>query len=115
MILNLQCDACGESADYTIDDSAEDIPLAMPCEHCASIIYIHQESFIIQKLKHTENASQVLKNGTIVIIDNSDHVWHNEIGLVCDHKPKFYRLEVLGKKIWVPEEWVKENVTDNAD
>jgi hypothetical protein len=52
---------------------------------------------------------QVLEEGTVVIIDHEDHVWHNEIAVICGVKHKFYRLEFGGRKTWVPCEWVKEH------
>lgn len=51
------------------------------------------------------------KIGESVVLNNEDHVWHGEIALVRDSKPGFYRLELNGKLLWVPQLWVKEYET----
>jgi hypothetical protein len=49
----------------------------------------------------------VLEEGESVIIANEEHPWSGQIALICGLKHKFVRVELLGKKIWVPSEWVK--------
>ena len=51
--------------------------------------------------------------GESVIFYNHDHVWHNELALVRDTKVGFVRLELLGKLIWVPSDWVHRYDADN--
>jgi hypothetical protein len=49
----------------------------------------------------------VLENGEIVQLINDEHPWNNEIGLICGKKHKHYQLEIRGKRLWVPEGWVR--------
>jgi len=51
----------------------------------------------------------VLEKGTVVRLINKQHVWYNEIGVIRLVKPNFYRLELHGKLIWVPQDWVIED------
>ena len=49
----------------------------------------------------------VLEEGTVVLFDNKDHVWHGEVAVIRAVKHKFYRIELLGRHTLVPHEWVK--------
>ncbi len=46
-------------------------------------------------------------NRMLVRVNNRDHVWHNQIALVVDKKPTgFYRVELLGRRVLMPKEWL---------
>lgn len=49
----------------------------------------------------------VLEEGTVVLFDNRDHVWHGEVAVIRAVKHKFYKIELLGRHTLVPHEWVK--------
>lgn len=99
------CPNCG---DY--DEALTGIDVII-CPRCGYVIPTTTEHVSIGwKLNQPDNkpVPEVLEKGTVVKLDNADHVWHDEIALICDSKHKFYRLELNGSKIWVPCEWVKK-------
>ncbi len=102
----LTCDACGSDQEFRILENY------LFCQRCGHSIPVTMENvYIGEKLKEDQqsSSSQVLKEGAVVIIDHTDHVWHNEIAIICGVKHKFYRLEFGGRRIWVPCGWVKEH------
>lgn len=58
---------------------------------------------------------EVLKKGDTVRIINTEHVWYDQIGLICDVKNLFYRIEIFGNKTWIPQHWVKIDEPDDAN
>jgi len=81
-----------------------------------------------------------LANGSLVKINNREHVWHNEVAIIRDCKEcgavvptiftveevtsgevsgeeliepyellakRFYRIELFGRLIWIPEHWLQ--------
>lgn len=62
-----------------------------------------------------QHVSEVLKIGDVVQITNTEHVWCNEFAVICDVKPLFYRIEVMGRKMWVPQHWVKINEPNDTN
>lgn len=110
-MMTLQCEHCGSEQEPTGDGGS------FVCRVCLQLNHIPTETCAIEiKLEETQPAAaQVLEKGTLVKLDNQDHVWHGEFALICGHKHGFYRLELLGKRLWVPREWVKyePNESDN--
>lgn len=110
MMLRLRCDGCGLVAQYDATFIISRGHESVPCDGCnASIPIAVETAYLEEKLKEPPPLhQQVFENGTLVVFNNDDHVWHGEIALICDWKPHFYRLEVRGKKIWVPMTWVNK-------
>jgi len=78
-------------------------------------------------------------NGSLVKINNREHVWHDEIAIIRDHnelvepqqgsvqiteageKPFepmtrfFYRIEILGRLTWVPGHWLLPTEDDESN
>ena len=53
-----------------------------------------------------------IKIGMLVRIYNQEHIWHGEIGIIRAINNEFYRVELLGKLVWMPSHWlvkVEEN------
>ena len=50
--------------------------------------------------------------GTVVKICNHGHVWHGEIAIVRDIKIGFYRVELLGRLVWIPTHWAVKHEPD---
>jgi len=57
----------------------------------------------------SEEIPKVFEIGEEVLFANREHPWYNKLGIICERKHKQYRIEINGKKLWVPNEWVKEN------
>jgi hypothetical protein len=52
--------------------------------------------------------------GALVKICNHEHIWHGQIGIVRNVKDiKFYRVELLGKLVWMPQHWLTVIEDDN--
>ena len=110
-VIYLTCEACGYEGNYEHSAVESDQGYSwVICDRCTYHITLATETITIgEKLQRREGQPvEVLKEGDVVRLDNPDHVWHNEIAIICGRKPKFYRLEINGKRIWVPKEWVKE-------
>ncbi len=58
---------------------------------------------------------EVLKIGDVVQITNAEHVWYGEFAVIRDIKPQFCKIEIFGKKTWIPQHWVQINEPDNTD
>lgn len=105
--MNDTCLGCGFTGEFIIAGTD-----TLVCPRCYWNLPVTVEEFRIggklEQIDSTQHA-KVLKEGTVVKIDHRDHVWHNEIAVVCGIKHKFYRLEFRGKKTWVPFEWVQEH------
>ena len=97
------CDLC-----WQLEDPPGDHTDTFKCPLCGRAVPFAEEThYIGEKLKQ-EAPVEVLEEGTVVKVDNADHVWHGEIALICGIKHKFYRLDLLGRKTWVPQSWVKQ-------
>lgn len=47
------------------------------------------------------------ETGALVRIQNHEHIWHEQIGIVRDIRDNgFYRVELLGKLVWMPKHWL---------
>lgn len=100
--MQIECPLCGVLGEFDIDSNV--------CYYCGNNIQITIEESIIENKPNlclTESLP-VLENGTSVEVTNEEHPWFGEIGLICDKKPKFYRIEIMGSKVWFPVDWVKE-------
>jgi hypothetical protein len=93
---------------YEIDESY------IYCDNCGAKIHLDTEK-IIPGIPREKNFSQVLSNGRIVIIAVEEHPWSGEIAIIRSWKPGFYRLELHGELVWMPEEWVKSHELDDSD
>lgn len=81
------------------------------CPECYNII-----ANVILAENNVENKFlEVLKIGDVVQVTNEDHVWYNEFAIIRGIKPHFYRIEIRGKKTWVPQDWVKINEPDDTN
>jgi hypothetical protein len=49
-----------------------------------------------------------VKIGMLVRIYNQEHIWHNEIGIICETGSIFSRIELRGKLVWLPNHWLIE-------
>ena len=49
--------------------------------------------------------TSTVKVGMLVRVYNQEHIWHNEIGIVRDIRGVFFRVEILGKLVWMPKHW----------
>jgi hypothetical protein len=81
------------------------------CYYCGNSFSLVIESTVKIQEKEEINLRPilpVLKEGEVVQLTNEQHPWNKELGLICDRKHKYYRLEIRGKKIWIPEHWVGE-------
>lgn len=111
------CPSCGTRNNYDIENfifSAFDSHvICKNCQHEIPINNISENEY--RKETNGEECRTVLENGTIITITNSDHVWYGQIGIICGSKHKHYRIEVLGKRVWMPTDWVKTNESDNID
>lgn len=104
----LKCPHCGSVNDYELSEVIFDLAESyINCYNCIKTITFITEIITINDGK-TYPTPPVLRNGTIVVIINEEHIWSGEIALICGIKHKHYRIELLGKKIWVPFEWVKQ-------
>lgn len=82
------------------------------CKFCG---YQFKAGFLAEDITNPQSFA-VLKIGDIVKIVNSEHVWYNQIALICDVKPLFYRIEIFGQKVWMPQHWVgKIDESNNID
>lgn len=79
------------------------------CPICGYFIYFESVGGHKSRSVPAPPPAEVLKVGDVVKIDNLSHPWHEEIALICAMKDKFYRLELNGKKLWVPFSWVKKH------
>ncbi len=108
----LKCHSCGYTAAYSINDIENQVlesitEIYVRCKGCDHTIPIDTRWGLPQTPLIQQ--AEVLEEGDTVVITNQEHVWFNEIGLVCDCKTNFVRLEVNGKRIWMPTHWVKKH------
>ena len=109
-MLTLKCSNCGNTDDYDLSEVNFDVAEShVNCHNCVATIIFLAEGIIIENIGRTCSAQivPVLENGRSVSIINEEHPWNGEIALICDSKHKHYRIEIFGKKIWVPSEWVR--------
>ena len=51
--------------------------------------------------------STTYKYGSLVKINNREHVWHDEIAIIRGRKDNgFYKVELLGKVVTIPPHWL---------
>ncbi len=72
------------------------------CWECAS--GVDYQGLVPIRVTHD---APVLEEGTVVRLDNRDHVWHGEVAVIRAVRHKFYKIELLGLHTLVPHEWVK--------
>ena len=110
MLVNLTCPHCSTTEDYDLSEVYLDGAFILCCR-CFGTIAISTEWVQIEnknkKDANFEQISPILEKGESVIIINEEHVWKNQIALVCNTKHKFTRIELLGNKIWIPNEWIQ--------
>jgi hypothetical protein len=108
---NVICPHCGNSVGWEFVDL--DMKLGpINCHHCNKAFTLVPDGTITVEdtgRVNLEGTLPVLEKGETVLLNNEEHPWHNEIALICDKKHKHYRLEIRGKRLWVPENWVKIN------
>lgn len=111
-MINLTCNNCGcvcsyEWADLIVDEKTSHFL----CQNCFANIALTTESIWRDNCVAT---IPVLEKGTLVRIDNAEHVWHGGIGIISNKKYGHYRLEINGANLWVPAHWVKELELSNS-
>lgn len=111
---SITCPHCGGKIGWEfiqVDHIGEDAWNNGPyhCYHCDRPFTLVEENAVINANKNLPTVLPVLENGELVRLINEEHPWNNEIGLICDKKHKFYRLEIRGERLWVPEDWVRKN------
>lgn len=110
MLTELTCPHCNTTEKYDFSEVYLDGPFVLCCK-CFGTITIPTESVQIEnKDKESQALEQtlpVLEKGESVVIVNEEHPWSGQIALVDNIKHKFTRIELLGKKIWVPTEWIQ--------
>lgn len=121
-MLDVLCHNCGHRGFYSPDEvHSDDVEgkagSFIDCDICGESIPLTTEYLIENNITNEQitESLPVLKEGTVVVIDNAEHPLHNQIGIICDKKHKHYRVELEQKKIWVPEHWVKYNEHDGTD
>jgi len=110
MQINLKCPHCSITEDYDVSEVFVNEAFVLCCK-CYSIIPVSMEWVQIEEgssTKLTSGQVSPFKNGESVIIDNAEHPWYSQIALVCGNKHKFVRIELFGKRIWMPNEWIKQ-------
>ena len=78
------------------------------CAICLTEIKKQIEQVFINICMSVKEERSDLEIGDSIIIINKQHPWNEEIGLVCDKRHKFIRIELHGDKIWIPNEWAKK-------
>lgn len=78
------------------------------CPICNQVVNKSIESTIINQNATSETQISSLPLGESVIIVNEEHPYHNEIALICAKKHLHVRIELHGKRIWMPNDWVKK-------
>lgn len=110
MQATLKCPHCDHTEVYDLSEVYLDGSFVLCCK-CFGTISIPTEWVQIEDKNDRRTTSEqilpVLEEGESVIIINEEHPWNGQIALVCGTKHKFTRVEVLGRKIWIPNEWVK--------
>lgn len=103
MKVQLLCKICGSIEQHDLSE----IPIR--CPNCLSSINPVVASVVLgEKLKQVDQTpTAVLEKGSLVVLDNQNHVWNGSIALICEVQHKFYRIELHGTRILVPQEWVK--------
>ena len=108
--MNITCPHCKETGNYYVSEMYENNAILL-CYKCFGTIVgtteQAQANFRIENTYKRDTCLQVLKKGESVVIINEEHPWKNQIAIICGIKHKFTRIELLGKKIWVPNEWTK--------
>ena len=113
MLANLTCPTCGHTEEYSSSDTLidEEEGAFVMCCMCYGTIPLPTEWVQVENKSkgktHSETTRPVLEEGESVIIVNEEHPWSGQIALVCGFKYKHVRIELLGKKIWVPDEWIQ--------
>lgn len=118
-MFKIMCDACGYEGRYIPEEIRTDDTLEsfVTCNLCEANITIPSEYLVENRIDQDtlEEILPVLKEGEVVLIDNKEHPLNNQIGLICERKHKHYRVEIQGKKIWMPEHWVKSHELDKLN
>lgn len=108
MMFEVYCVYCGTNNYFDPQTIINKQHIRVICSLCGNPIHVSATSVTEYNAEiNTKPILPVLEEGTIVEITNREHVWYGEIGLICDRKHKHYRIEVFGRKVWMPEHWVK--------
>lgn len=112
----LKCPHCGFVGNYDISEVITDLAESyINCYNCIETITLITEGVVIENTNErtcSETILPVLEEGDTVVIINEEHPWNGEIALICGTKHRHYRIELHGKKVWVPFEWVES--TDDS-
>lgn len=106
----LKCPHCNHTVDYDVSEIKNDSHgTFVECRICTKIFDILTEMAVIENKEktHSKAPSSVLEKGRIVVIVNEEHPWYNDFAIIREIKHKHYRIELHGKKLWVPFEWVR--------
>jgi len=95
------CPRCQSPTTISEDDQQGDW-LQVTCHNCGFESAIHNN-----QMNNSILNPPVFENGVLIVVINKEHVWYNQIGLVCGTKHLHTRIEVLGHTVWVPSTWIK--------
>lgn len=113
MLTELTCPHCDAAEEYDLSEVYLDTwgNTFVLCCKCFGTITIPTEQVQIEDkgggITTFEQALPVLKIGESVVVINKEHPWNRQIAIVNGVKHKFTRIELLGNKTWVPNEWIQ--------
>ena len=109
MIRKIKCQICENETE--IDSSHIILNTKSPvcCDRCGTNFEVFLDSI---KPHSYDKLIPILEIGELIKISNEQHAWHDEIGIIREKKHKHYRIEILGKLIWIPEHWVQKDDID---
>lgn len=105
----MQCPQCENQ--YYYDAGC----LPLHCPHCGYKLVITTEDY--SDKKQIEVDLPPLPEGTQIMINNKEHKFYLEQGLVIKKDHKFYCIELISqdehvhqRRVWVPVHWVEKTI-----
>lgn len=117
--LVLTCPNCGKLSQHEWR-TWDDFPSApVVCPHCYDFYWVRKATEEIVKIQvaHSQVPVKIpeIPEGVSVYIDNKEHKFHLERGIIIERDHCFYKVKFKshdkkldGIKTWIPEHWVKE-------
>lgn len=109
MTQSLKCPNCNVRDSYDLAEVNVNLHGSfILCHHCFEPIELVTEHAAVRAAdKRTLNEDKPeFKNGDLVVLINEEHPWSKELAIVREVGHKHYRIEILGRKVWVPFQWV---------
>ncbi len=101
----ITCNQCGFINPKFDDDYLCDVFQCINCGSSDITIYAKLQ----EEKQPTPKPVEVFEKGDVVKLTNKQHVWFDQIAIVKDKKPKFSRLELFNKLIWIPDAWITKH------